>query len=562
MKFPEMQYRRPDIDAMIALCKTAEEGIKNAPDAQTVLTIYRNLMQEQAHFYSMASLAYIRFTLNTKDDFYNTEKTFLDEQSPLLQGPAQAVDMALMNSPFRAELEKELGTLLFKNLEISVRSFREELVPLMQEANKLESAYQELYASATVEWEGETIPLPMLGLYKESPDRATRKKAFEKEGGFFDAHREELDTIFDKLVKNRNAQARLLGHENYLQLGYDRLGRNCYGYNELKAFRKQIAEDLVPVVTMTKEDQKKRIGVDQIHLYDHDFLFADGNALPKGTPDDILAAGKKMYDEMNPETAEFIDFMYENQLLDVLSKEGKAPGGYCSTIEDYKAPFIFSNFNGTADDVDVLTHEAGHAFAAFRAFKNNLPLYAQSPTMEACEVHSMSMEFLTQDFHHLFFGENTAKYEYVHAANALSFIPYGCMVDEFQHIMYENENLTPDERNQVWLDLEKKYRPHLHQEDLPFYGRGSGWQFKLHIYLHPLYYIDYCMAQAVAFRFWTMSLKDPADAWKRYLAFVDLGGTVTFEEAVRAAGIPLPYDEGSMGEVAREIAAWLEAHKM
>lgn len=562
MKFPEMQYRRPDIDAMIALCKTAEEGIKNAPDAQTVLTIYRNLMQEQAHFYSMASLAYIRFTLNTKDDFYNTEKTFLDEQSPLLQGPAQAVDMALMNSPFRAELEEELGTLLFKNLEISVRSFREELVPLMQEANKLESAYQELYASATVEWEGETIPLPMLGLYKESPDRATRKKAFEKEGGFFDAHREELDTIFDKLVKNRNAQARLLGHENYLQLGYDRLGRNCYGYNELKAFRKQIAEDLVPVVTMTKEDQKKRIGVDQIHLYDHDFLFADGNALPKGTPDDILAAGKKMYDEMNPETAEFIDFMYENQLLDVLSKEGKAPGGYCSTIEDYKAPFIFSNFNGTADDVDVLTHEAGHAFAAFRAFKNNLPLYAQSPTMEACEVHSMSMEFLTQDFHHLFFGENTAKYEYIHAANALSFIPYGCMVDEFQHIMYENENLTPDERNQVWLDLEKKYRPHLHQEDLPFYGRGSGWQFKLHIYLHPLYYIDYCMAQAVAFRFWTMSLKDPADAWKRYLAFVDLGGTVTFEEAVRAAGIPLPYDEGSMGEVAREIAAWLEDHKM
>ena len=562
MKFPEMQYRRPDIDAMIALCKTAEEGIKNAPDAQAVLTIYRNLMQEQAHFYSMASLAYIRFTLNTKDEFYNTEKTFLDEQSPLLQGPAQAVDMALMNSPFRAELEEELGALLFKNLEISVRSFREELVPLMQEANKLESAYQELYASATVEWEGETIPLPMLGLYKESPDRATRKKAFEKEGGFFAAHREELDTIFDKLVKNRNAQARLLGHENYLQLGYDRLGRNCYGYEELKAFRKQIAEDLVPVVTMTKEDQKKRIGVDEIHLYDHDFLFADGNALPKGTPDDILAAGKKMYDEMNPETAEFIDFMYENQLLDVLSKEGKAPGGYCSTIEDYKAPFIFSNFNGTADDVDVLTHEAGHAFAAFRAFKNDLPLYAQSPTMEACEVHSMSMEFLTQDFHHLFFGENTAKYEYVHAANALSFIPYGCMVDEFQHIMYENENLTPDERNQVWLDLEKKYRPHLHQEDLPFYGRGSGWQFKLHIYLHPLYYIDYCMAQAVAFRFWTMSLKDPADAWKRYLAFVDLGGTVTFEEAVRAAGIPLPYDEGSMGEVAREIAAWLEAHKM
>lgn len=562
MKFSQMPYIRPNPDEMIALCKSAEESIRTAPDAAAAASAYRVFLAEQDKFFSMGSIAYIRYTLNTKDPFYNAEKTYLDEQSPLLQGPAQAVAVALMESPFRKELEAEFGELLFRNLEISIRSFRPELIPLMQEANKLESAYQELYASATVEWEGETIPLPMLGLYKESPDRAIRKKAFEKEGGFFDAHREELDTIFDKLVKNRNAQARLLGHENYLQLGYDRLGRNCYGYEELKAFRKQIAEDLVPVVSMVKEDQKKRIGVDEIHMYDDNFIFPDGNAQPQGTPDDILAAGKKMYDSMSEETREFIDFMYENELLDVLSKEGKAPGGYCSSISEYKSPFIFSNFNGTADDVDVLTHEAGHAFAAYRAYKNNLPSYAESPTMDGCEVHSMSMEFLTQDFHHLFFGDATEKYEYSHAAGALSFIPYGCMVDEFQHIMYENENLTPDERNEVWMSLERKYRPHLHLEDLPFYGRGSGWQFKLHIYLHPLYYIDYCMAQAVAFRFWTLALKDPADAWKKYLAFVDLGGTVTFEEAVRAAGLKLPYDEGSMGEVAGEIAAWLETHKM
>ncbi len=562
MKFSQMPYTRPNPDELIALCKSAEDSIRNAPDAASAANVYRTFLEQQEKFFSMGSIAYIRYTLNTKDPFYNAEKTYLDEQSPLLQGPAQAVAVALMESPFRKELEAEFGQLLFRNLEIAVRSFRPELIPLMQEENKLESAYQELYASATVEWEGETIPLPMLGMYKESPDRAIRKKAFEKEGGFFDTHREELDTIFDKLVKNRNAQARLLGHQNYLQLGYDRLGRNCYGYEELKAFRKQIAEDLVPVVSMVKEDQKKRIGVDEIHMYDDNFIFPDGNAQPKGIPDDILAAGKKMYDDMSKETREFIDFMYENELLDVLSKEGKAPGGYCSSISEYKSPFIFSNFNGTADDVDVLTHEAGHAFAAYRAYKNDLPSYAQSPTMDGCEVHSMSMEFLTQDFHHLFFGDATEKYEYSHAAGALSFIPYGCMVDEFQHIMYENEDLTPDQRNEVWMSLERKYRPHLHLEDLPFYGRGSGWQFKLHIYLHPLYYIDYCMAQAVAFRFWTLSLKDPADAWKKYLAFVDLGGTVTFEDAVRAAGLKLPYDEGSMGEVAAEIAAWLQTHKM
>ena len=562
MKFSQMPYTRPNPEEMKAICASTVEAISGASSAKEAADAYRAFLTQQSKFFSMASIAHIRFTINTKDPFYNEEKTYMDEQFPLLRESMQAVEMAILQSPHREGLEQELGSLFFKNLEISVRSFRPELVPLMQEENKLESAYQELYAAATVEWEGETIPLPMLGIYKESPDRAIRKKAFEKEGGFFDAHREELDTIFGKLVKNRNAQARLLGHDNYLQLGYDRLGRNCYGYEELKAFRKQIAEDLVPVVSMVKEAQKARIGVENIHLYDDNFIFPDGNAQPQGTPDDILAAGKQMYDSMSAETREFIDFMYENELLDVLSKEGKAPGGYCSSISQYKSPFIFSNFNGTADDVDVLTHEAGHAFAAYRAYKNDLPPYADSPTMDGCEVHSMSMEFLTQDFHHLFFGDKTEKYEYSHAAGALSFIPYGCMVDEFQHIMYENEDLTPDERNEVWMSLERKYRPHLHLEDLPFYGRGSGWQFKLHIYLHPLYYIDYCMAQAVAFRFWTLSLKDPADAWKKYLAFVDLGGTVTFEEAVRAAGLKLPYDEGSMGEVAGEIAAWLEAHKM
>lgn len=562
MKFSQMPYTRPDFEALKNVCAVAVETIKNAPDAKSAADAFRSCEKELGMFSTLAAIARIRFTIDTRDEFYNAEKTFLDEQYPLVNEALQSVYQALLDSPHREGLVSELGDLFFLDLEISVRSFKPELIPLMQEENKLESEYQQLYSRATVEWDGETIPLPMLGMYKQSPDRAIRKKAYEKEGNFFDSHREELDSIFGKLVKVRNAQARMLGHDNYLQLGYDRLGRNCYGYDELKAFRKQIAEDLVPVVTMMKEDQKKRIGVDEIHMYDDGFLFPDGNATPFGTAEEILAAGKQMYDSMHAETAEFIDFMYENELLDVLSKEGKAPGGYCSTIIGYKSPFIFSNFNGTSDDVDVLTHEAGHAFAAYRAFKNNLPSYVASPTMEACEVHSMSMEFLTQDYHHLFFGDATAKYEYGHAADSLSFIPYGCMVDEFQHIMYENEDLTPDERNDVWMSLEKKYRPHLHLDDTPFYCRGSGWQFKLHIYLHPLYYIDYCMAQAVAFQFWMLSLKDPKEAWERYLAFVDLGGTKTFEDAIRTSGLRLPYDEGCMGDVAKDIAAWLTENKL
>ena len=269
-----------------------------------------------------------------------------------------------------------------------------------------------------------------------------------------------------------------------------------------------------------------------------------------------------MYRAMSPETAEFIDFMYDNELLDVLSKDGKAPGGYCTQFDEYKAPFIFSNFNGTSGDVDVLTHEAGHAFAAFRAFKNNVSSMLRSPTIEACEVHSMSMEFLTQEHHEKFFGDKTPQYEYEHTASALTFIPYGCMVDEFQHLMYENEELTPEERNKVWLSLEEKYRPYLSLGDLPFYGRGAGWQRQLHIYIHPLYYIDYCMAQTVALTFWVKSLQNKEEAWKAYLGFVDLAGTKTFEDLVHSVGMKLPYDDGAIKEIAEKAFVWLKENEV
>ena len=173
----------------------------------------------------------------------------------------------------------------------------------------------------------------------------------------------------------------------------------------------------------------------------------------------------------------------------------------------------------------------------------------------------MSMEFLTAPYHHLFFGGATARYEIAHAEEALTFIPYGCMVDEFQHVMYENPTLTPEQRNQTWLELEKKYRPWTDFDGLPFYGRGALWQRQLHIYLHPLYYIDYCMAQTMAFQFWMAYLSDPKEAWARYLAFVDKGGTQTFEDLAHGAGMKVLYDEGCIREIGEAVGKWLEEHE-
>lgn len=562
MKFNEMPYVRPDLADFQAKAEATAQKIAQASSAQEQIEAVLAFDQVQAEINTAMSLAYVRHTIDTRDEFYDQENDYADEIAPAVQEAEQKVSKALLASPFRAELAERFGDLLFTNLEIAVRTFDPKNMALMQEENKLQSEYQKLYASAMVEWNGEKLPLPKLGPYKQSPDRAVRKAAYEAEGKWFDSHQAELDELYDKLVKNRTAQAKNMGYDNYLQLGYDRLSRNCYGPAQVASFRDQIAQDMVPIVAKVKKDQEKRLGVEKLKFWDDVLLFPDGNADPQGTADEILAAGKQMYHELSPETAEFADFLWDNELLDVLSKEGKAPGGYCTEFRSYKAPFIFSNFNGTSGDVDVLTHEAGHAFAGFRAMRKGYLGSMTSPTIEACEVHSMSMEFLTAPWHEKFFGPLTRKYEIGHCEDALIFIPYGCMVDEFQHRVYENPELTPAQRNELWLNLEKKYRPWIDFEDLPFYGRGAGWQRQLHIYLYPLYYIDYCMAQTVAFQFWIASMKDRADAWAKYLRFADAGGTRTFEGLVAEAGLKVPYAPGCIREIGEAISTWIDANPL
>ena len=398
-----------------------------------------------------------------------------------------------------------------------------------------------------------------MSLYKQNPDRAVRKAAYEAEGAWFDAHRAELDELYDKLVKNRTAQARKLGYENFIPLGAIRMRRIGYTLEDMAAYRAQIKKDFVPVVAELKKLQYARTGVADPKFYDDAFCFADGNPAPHGTPEEILAAGREMYHALSPETAEFIDEMFDGGLFDVLSKEGKAPGGYCTYLADYKAPFIFSNFNGTSDDVDVLTHEAGHAFAAWVAARKHLPMILEKPGMESCEIHSMSMEFLTAEHHEKFFGTDTPRYELAHAEDAMYFLPYGTMVDEFQHIMYAEPDLTPGERNAVWAKLESEYRPWLDFAGLPFYGRGAGWQRQLHIYEVPFYYIDYCLAQTVALQFFTAFLHDKKDAWRRYLALVGEAGGKTYPGLVAAAGLDSPFAPGTLAKLGKEVGAWIAA---
>lgn len=557
MKFSEMPYRRVE-KAVLDQISRLTERLTCASSAEEAEKIFMESEAISTEVQTMMNLCYIRSTIDTTDEFYAAEQEYNDELTPLLTEKSQEFSKALCASPFRGELEKKWGTLLFTNAELSMKGFAPELVPLLQEENALTSQYQKLYASAKIDFDGKVLTVAQLAPYKQSADRAVRKAAYEAEGSFFDANREQFDEIYDKLVKNRTAQAKKLGYENYLELGYIRLNRNCYGPADVARFRRQVVESMVPVVAEIKKAQAKRIGIADMKFYDDNFFYPDGNATPQGTPEELLAAGEKMYTEMSPETAEFAKLLFGNELFDVLAKPGKAPGGYCTSLPAYKAPFIFSNFNGTAGDVDVLTHEAGHAFADYVAARTIPILDLRSPTMEGCETHSMSMEFFTAPWHRLFFKEQTEKYEVSHAEDALIFIPYGSMVDHFQELMYTHPEMTPEERNETWLKLERQYRPYLDFEDLPFYSRGAGWQRQLHIYQYPFYYVDYCLAQSMALQFWMESVKDWKAAWKKYLKFVGMGGTRTFVDLIRESGLLSPLDDGSIAKIVEPVSKWLK----
>lgn len=558
MKFSQMEYQRPNYNTAFQELRRLTELLKEAQSAKEQQKLYEQFEALLSSLNTQIAICSIRNTIDTRDAFFVEEQAYHDQQAPLLEEKVQEFHRALVGSAFRPQLEEALGKLLFQNIELELGAFSPEIIPLMQEENRLATEYQKLYASAQVPFEGKTLTIAQLGPYKESTDRALRKRALEAEGGFFDEHREEFDQLFDQLVKNRTQQAKQLGFESYVELAALRRQRNCYTPKEIARFRDQVVQDLVPLTQKIKACQAQRIGIEDFKFWDNALKFRDGSAAPQGTPEEILAAGKRMYQELSPETREFIGLMFENELFDVLAKEGKAPGGYCTSLEDYGYPFIFSNFNGTSGDVDVLTHEAGHAFADYIANKTVKTHALRCPTMEGAETHSTSMEFLTAPWHSLFFGEQTEKYELSHLEDALTFVPYGCLVDHFQEEVYRHPDMTPNQRNETWLRLESRYRPYLDFGDLPFYGRGAGWQRQLHIYLYPFYYIDYCLAHIAALQFFQLSVKDRETAWGKYMEFVKLGGTKTFLELVHAVNLLSPLDEGCVKEVCHSATQWLK----
>ncbi|HWJ79439.1 MAG TPA: M3 family oligoendopeptidase [Niallia sp.] len=558
MKFSEFAYVRPNVEEFSNKMEVLLKDFQQAEQVEKQMEVIEKINTIRNDISTMFHLCYIRHSVDTNDEYYQKEQDYIDEIAPKVEGLETKYYQTLAQSRFRKKLEEKWGKQLFALAEAQLKVFSDEVVELLQQENKLSTEYTKLVASAKIMFEGEERTLAQLQPFAESKDRNVRKAANTAKFDFFQENEEQLDRIYDDMVKVRTEIAQKLGYKNFVELGYYRMYRTDYNAEMVAAFRDQVKEYIVPLATKLKERQRQRIGVESLKFYDEPFEFKTGNATPKGDPEWIITNGQTMYNELAKETGEFFSYLRETELMDLVAKKGKAGGGYCEFIENYKAPFIFSNFNGTSGDIDVLTHEAGHAFQVYSSGGFDVPEYYW-PTFEAAEIHSMSMEFFTWPWMELFFKEDVEKYKFSHLSSALLFLPYGVSVDEFQHWVYENPNATPKERKQMWREIEKKYSPHIDYDGNEYLENGGFWQKQGHIYNSPFYYIDYTLAQICAFQFWKRSREDQKDAWKDYMKLCKLGGSMPFTELVKAANLISPFEDGCVASVIGEIDAWLNS---
>ena len=546
MKFQDMPYERPDADALKKAYEEAAEKLLKAGTYGEARSAFLEVQEEEEKAETMESICYIRNTIDTTDAFYNDELLAIREADASLIPVRQLYQKALSGSIFRKDLEKEFGPQLLRLVDASLKSSDERIVPELIREGEVSMDYQKDSAAATTEFRGEKCNFYGLLKHMESTDRKERREAFLAWAGLYESISGKLDARYDELVSLRVAMAEKMGFKSYTDLAYLNMERFDYGPEQAAAFRRQIREIVTPAVEKLRERQRKRLGLDRLFFYDETLLFPEGNPSPIGTAEELVEKAQAMYREMSPETGEFFDFMVKYRLFDLKTRPGKHMGGYMASIPAYKAPFIFSNFNGTSADVDVLTHEAGHAFQGYLSMRSIPVRMIQGSTAEVSEIHSMTMEHFAYPWMESFFGDKAEDYVTGHLVGSLAVLPYMASVDEFQHRVYEKPDMDAIDRRRTWREIEKAYMPWRDYDGEPFLEEGGFWMQKQHIFLYPFYYIDYALAQMGASYLYGLSKTDPEKAWKDYLTLLKAGGTKSYFELLSLAGIPNPFEVGNV----------------
>ncbi len=549
--FEDIAAGTPDLDDLATRNETWLASLAAAADVEACLAVILDWDRARREFETWSNLVDLRFHQVTTDSAAIADRDLSDQLSPRWTELEVAMKRSLIAHPLRGQLEDSLGAQVFALWEVDVLAFDPALKDDLVREAKLGGEYTSLLAGAELSFAGETLNLSTLTKYRVHADRDTRHDAERVHWDWFASNGEQLDRIYGDLVSLRTQMARQLGYENFIELGYKRMLRIDYGREAVERFRAQVREHVVPLARRLAEQQAATLGVDQLMAWDEPVRDPAGNPAPQGDHDWMMARAREMFDDMGSGLGEFFRLMDSGGFLDLKSRSGKAGGGFCTNFPTHGMPFVYANFNGTKGDVEVFTHEIGHAFQTYSSRKQRM-VDTVWPTMESCEVHSMSLEFLTWPHMEKFFGDDAERFRKVHLAQSLTFLPYGTAVDHFQHEVYSRPEATAAERHEMWREMEKTYLPWRQWGDLPYAAKGGRWQAQQHVFGSPFYYIDYVLAQTCALQFLGRSRHDEAEAMAAYVALCGRGGEAPFQQLVRSAGLVSPFDEGCLAAVVNE----------
>ena len=551
MKFEEITYERLDLGKTKKELSSLEKQYRKAKSYEEAKIVQDKLEKFTAEeLYTPIFYANIRNSMDVSDKFFDEEVKFYNKKIFKFLSISRKIDKDLINSPFKTEYLKNGYDVKLKAAEVSLRQHSFKTVLLNIKESLLMMEYSKVTAQAKTDFNGKQ--LNFYGLLKEmqDPDREHRKNALKAWSDLYESISAKLDDIYEKLVKIRCRQAKKLKYENYVQMVYAARSIFDYTKDDVKDFKELVVKYIVPVCVKLKEEQAKRLNVDKLYYYDESLSYKEGAMVPIGTSAELVEKANAMYDDMSKETGEFFTFMKENGYFDLETKPNKRGGGYCTELPKYKAPFIFSNFNGTSADVDVLTHEAGHAFAFYTAIHGDKDIYANdNMTMDIAEIHSMSMEHFAYPYMEKFFGDKAAKYRFAHLTDAFTCIPYLCAVDEFQHRVFADPNCSAADKRRIWKDIEEKFLPWRDYGDLPFLNNGGFWMQKQHVFLYPFYYIDYALSQICAFQFYKKELENHDAAWKDYYKLCSIAGKQGYFDTLKAVNLESPFKEETVKSV-------------
>ena len=556
LRFSTFDVTDPDEAELLGRYKGALATIDAAEDDTSRIAGLDQWDQLRRGFFTWRSLVNLRFQQDTRDEARRERRELADKLVAEVSLIDADVKRALVGRTDAATLEERAGGQAIACWRADMEAYAPELKDDLVAESGIVADYVALLGAAKIPFRGETYNFPAMVPFAKDADRSTRHDAMRATSGWFAENREALDGFYDKLVKLRAGMAKKVGLDSFVELGYRRMHRVDYDRHDVERFRNEVRRVVVPLATEMRAKQADDIGLETLMLWDEDTHDARGNPKPIGGTDELIERGQQAFRAAHPEIGDFFDGMVKHELLDLTLRDGKAGGGFCTFFPDLDSPFIFANCNGTQDDVRVLVHEAGHAFQMWSSRKHNL-IEKLHPTYEACEIHSMALEFLVWPQMESFFGEDADRYRRIHLADALTFLPYGVAVDHFQHLVYDTPDATPEERHAMWQEMERMYLPWRQYGDLAHYGDGGLWQRQRHIYGMPFYYIDYTLAQTCALQFWARAFEDREGAYADYVALCRRGGTAPFQALAKSAGLISPFEPGCLEDVVNRARTWL-----